>query len=68
MRIEDLCIDPSVQRKGYGSAMLHLLRAEAREMSCDCIILSTQRGYPAHDFYMKNGFTELDSVQLYSPV
>ena len=66
MRVEDLCIDPTRQRKGYGSAMISLLREEARSLGCDCIMLSTQRGYPAHDFYLKNGFTEVDSVQLVS--
>ena len=66
MRVEDLCIDPTRQRKGYGSAMISLLRKEALSLGCDCIMLSTQRGYPAHDFYLKNGFTEVDSVQLVS--
>ena len=66
MRIEDLCIDPARQHQGCGSTMLRLLREEALTLGCDCIMLSTQRGYPAHDFYIKNGFTEIESVQLYS--
>lgn len=68
LRIEDICIDPRVQRQGYGSAFLKLLRQSARDLGCDCIMLATQRGYPAHDFYRKNGFTEIDSVQMYTDI
>ena len=64
LRIEDICIDPRVQRQGYGSAFLKLLRQSARDLDCDCIMLATQRGFPAHDFYRKNGLQEIDSVQL----
>jgi len=65
LRVEDLCIDITLQRQGFGSAFLSLLRQEAQSLGCDCIMLSTQRGYPAHGFYLRNGYQEIDSVQLY---
>ena len=65
LRIEDFCIGADYQRKGFGSAFLGLLAGQAREMGCDSILLGTQRGFPSHRFYLKNGFEEIESVLLY---
>ncbi|MBQ2902059.1 MAG: GNAT family N-acetyltransferase [Agathobacter sp.] len=65
LRLEDICIDSTEQRKGYGSAFMELLSIEATKLGCDSIILGTQKDFPSHNFYLKNGFREVESVLLY---
>ena len=65
-RIEDFCIAPDRQRMGLGTHFMHLICADLRARGCDSALLATQRDYPSHRFYLKNGFVPLDaSVQLY---
>lgn len=68
LRIEDFCVDANVQRKGYGSSFMDLLIKEAAKKGCDSVLLGTQKGYPSHQFYLKNGFQEVESVLLYKEV
>ena len=69
LRVEDLCVAPAFQRKGYGGTLMRLLKAQAAQLGADCILLGTQRGFPSHAFYLKNGFEEINSsVLLYSGV
>lgn len=56
LRLEDISIDSTEQRKGYGSAFMELLSIEAVKLGCDSIILGTQKNFPSHHFYLKNGF------------
>ena len=66
MRIEDFCVGREHQGKGIGGAFLAALKQEGVRHGCDCMMLATMRGYPAHRFYEKNGFVPLnDSVLLY---
>lgn len=67
-RVEDFCVDASVQRKGYGSRFMDLLAEEVAKVGCDSILLGTQKKYPSHQFYLKNDFTEVESVLLYKSV
>lgn len=64
-RVEDFCIAADVQKQGHGSAMMGLLEEEMRRQGCTDIMLGTQRGYPSHRFYLKNGFMEIESALLY---
>lgn len=64
-RLEDVCIDPDCQRKGLGSRFMQLLARQVAAKRCDSILLGTQRGYPSHQFYLKNGFQEIESVLMY---
>ncbi len=64
-RVEDFCISAEHQRKGYGTLFLKGIFEEALKMGCDSVLLGTQRGFPSHRFYLKNGFTEIESVLLY---
>ena len=64
LRIEDFCVAPHCQRRGLGSTFLEFLRGEARRLGADCLMLGTQRDYPSHRFYQKNGFTEVESAVL----
>lgn len=64
-RLEDICINPKYQKMGYGKRFLELIANNLVQRKCDSMLLSTQRGYPSHKFYIKNGFKEIDSVLLY---
>lgn len=58
VRVEDLCITPEWQRRGLGSRSLALLNEKASQQGADSMLLATMRGYPSHQFYLKNGFQE----------
>lgn len=64
-RLEDICITPEYQSRGLGSKFIKLLSHCFASEKCDSILLGTKRGYPAHSFYLKNGFQEIDSALLY---
>ena len=68
LRLEDICIDFTEQRKGYGSAFIELLSIETAKLGCDSIILGTQKDFPSHHFYLKNGFQEVESVLMYKEI
>lgn len=68
LRIEDICIHPSRQRNGFGTAFLNLIQQEAQKRGCDSMLLGTQRNFPSHLFYLKNGFQEMESVLLYKEI
>lgn len=65
-RLEDFCIAPEYQKKGFGGAFLKLIENEISP--CNSIILGTQRNFPSHRFYLENGFYEVDSVLLYKEI
>ena len=64
-RLEDICLSPQYQRKGFGSQFIKLISDCVANENCDSVLLGTQKGYPAHNFYLKNDFQEIDSVLLY---
>jgi len=68
LRIEDFCIDARRHRNGYGSRFVELIREEAGKMGCDSLLLGTQKGVPAHRFYLKSGFQEIESALLYREI
>lgn len=68
LRLEDICIDSTEHRKGNGSVFIELLSNEAAKLGCDSLILGTQRDFPSHHFYLKNGFQEVESVLLYKDI
>ena len=68
LRIEDFCIELESQRKGYGTLFIHSFLKEAKKLGCDSVLLNTQRNFPSHKFYLKNGFSEIESVLLYSKI
>ena len=68
LRLEDICINTTEQRKGYGNAFMELLENEAVRMGCDSVVLGTQKDFPSHHFYLKNGFQEVQSVLLYKEI
>ena len=67
-RLEDICLSPECQGKGYGSQFIELISNCVSKENCDSVLLGTQRGFPVHHFYLKNGFQEIDSVLLYREI
>ena len=65
LRIEDFCVSAEAQGRGYGKEIMRLVSEKAKESGCDSVILATLRNFPSHKFYLKNGFSEVDSVLLY---
>lgn len=65
LRIEDFCVSGKEQGRGAGTEFMRLIEKEAEKLGCDCIMLGTQRNFPSHKFYLKNGFNEIDSVLMY---
>lgn len=64
LRIEDFCVAPEKQKSGMGSGFIQLISQQLEALECDSILLGTQRDYPAHKFYVKNGFREIESSVL----
>ena len=64
-RLEDICLSPLYQRNGLGGQFIKLISDCVSNENCDSILLGTQKDYPAHNFYLKNDFQEIDSVLLY---
>ena len=65
LRVEDFCISGENQGRGFGREFLKIIFEKAKELGCDSVLLGTQRNFPSHRFYLKNGFSEIDSVLLY---
>ena len=68
LRIEDFCVSAEEQGKGFGTEFIKLVFEKAKESGCDSVLLATLRDFPSHRFYLKNGFSEVDSVLLYKEV
>ena len=65
LRVEDFCVSAEEQRKGFGTEFIKLVFEKAKELGCDSVLLGTQKDFPSHRFYLKNDFSEIDSVLLY---
>ena len=57
--VDQFCVAHACQRKGIGSLFLHEIEKQLTDREIKGILLNTERNYPAHDFYRKNGFTTL---------
>lgn len=68
LRIEDFCISAEEQGRGLGTEFIKLVAEEAKKLGCDSILLGTQKNYPSHKFYIKNGFSKVDSVLLFKEI
>ena len=65
LRIEDFCISAEEQGKGFGTEFIKLVFEKSKELGCDSVLLGTLRDFPSHKFYLKIGFSDVDSVLLY---
>lgn len=68
-RIDELCIDPRFQHKGYGHLLLEEVEKACRRRNIQSLFLVTERDFPAYLFYRKNGFSPADgSVSLFKEI
>jgi N-acetylglutamate synthase-like GNAT family acetyltransferase len=57
--IEDMIVDPSMQKDGIGSKLIQFALSFAKEQSCERVTLLTDKNNTlAHKFYSKNGFSQ----------
>ena len=60
--INEMCVRKQYQNKGIGKAMLNHLIKELHSSNISNIVLLTDRGIPAEEFYKKNGFEEIERI------
>lgn len=64
-RVDEFCIHPDFQGKGYGSLFIEEIDKLLVDMGVAYILLDTVKTYKAYSFYVKNGFKEIkDDVGL----
>ena len=64
-RVDEFCIRPAFQGKGYGSLFIKEIGRILKEMCISYILLDTVKTYKAYSSYLKNGFKEIkDDVGL----
>ena len=54
--IDEFCVSYEMQGKGIGSRFINVIEEDIKEQGMNAIILNTERDYPSHKFYEKNGF------------
>lgn len=59
--IDEFCVAKSYQHQGIGGSFLREIEAYLAEKGIRHIFLLTDRDVPAHAFYLKNGFRELEN-------
>ncbi|KAB3530914.1 GNAT family N-acetyltransferase [Alkaliphilus pronyensis] len=60
--IDEFCISYEMQGKGIGSWFLKAIEEDIKEEGMKAIILNTEKDYPEHKFYEKNGFKTLGGL------
>lgn len=64
MRIERLYVLPATQGKGIGTQLIDFMAEAARAISVSLLELNVNRENPAVQFYLKNGFQNVLSVDI----
>lgn len=60
--IDQFCVDQKQQGKGLGSQFLAYIQKEIKSEGLNAMTLTTGRGFPAENFYLKNGFQKSDHL------
>lgn len=60
--IDQFCVAHSLQRQGIGSLFLAEIQRYLDHNNMNGILLNTEKSFPAYEFYLKNGFRELDGL------
>jgi len=63
--IREFCINRTQQHKGIGTIFLKLIEEYLHQNNIASILLSTDSGTPAYDFYTKNKFNELPKSRFF---
>lgn len=64
--IDQFYVKTDWQGKGTGSLFLKLIESEIRTEKMNAIILNTEKGFPAENFYLKNGFRSNEELIILS--
>ena len=64
--IDQFYVKTDWQGKGTGSLFLKLIESEIRTEKMNAIILNTEKGSPAENFYLKNGFRSNEELIILS--
>lgn len=62
LMIDDFFIHPEYQQQGIGKKMLAHLIKESRPHHVVSLVLNTEKGSPAEQFYLAQGFQQQDST------
>lgn len=60
--IDQFCISYEMQGKGIGSWFIKEIEENITKQGMSAIILNTEKDYPSHKFYDKNGFEVIDDL------
>jgi aminoglycoside 6'-N-acetyltransferase I len=54
--IDEFCTSSELQGKGIGSWFIKAIEEDITKQGLNAMIINTEKGYPSHRFYEKNGF------------
>lgn len=60
--IDEFCVSYKHQGAGIGSWFLDMIEEDIKLQGMNAIILNTEKGFPSHKFYEKNGFEVLKDM------
>ncbi|MCL2610710.1 MAG: GNAT family N-acetyltransferase [Defluviitaleaceae bacterium] len=60
--VDEFSVNPKYQGHGIGSKLLAFVRDELKKENIHCMVLNTEKGYPAVKFYEKNDFKQKESI------
>ena len=59
--IDELFVDPEYQGQGIGSRFLQMIEEDVKKEGAAGIFLQTDNDKPSYRFYVRNGYSELNS-------
>lgn len=60
--VDQFVISYHYQHQGLGTIFLEFIENDLKKQDINAMILNTEKGYPAEEFYIKNGFKILDGI------
>lgn len=60
--IDQFCVSYETQGKGIGSWFIKEIEENIKKQGMNGMILNTEKNYPSHKFYEKNGFKVIDDL------
>lgn len=63
-KLHKLYVLPTIQRSGAGKALMQTVINTAKQHQATALILNVNRNNPAYNYYVKNGFAIIDTVDI----